>query len=405
MPKNTSSEMLDYTFGLVCLIFLILGFVTTRRRSRYPLPPGPPGSLIVGNAFQIPRTHSWITYSRLAEQYGKGALSMQIALLSLWPEKCMTFYIYFSTFILKSSQRRFVVAVVLQITHGRAVYDCQDPFVKIAEDVSNDFSELIKPGRFLVDSFPILRFTPGWFPGVQYKKIAKKVQERLHQAYDVPYSQIKEQMEFGTASPSAIVSWIEEHPNATPEEENMAKLAIGVFYTAVILQTVSALESLFLILAMYPDVQRKAQAEIDTLIGSDRLPNFNDRHPIPHSVMEDDVYMGYYIPAGATVIANSWAVLHDPYLYPDPFEVKPERYLQSGEGINPDPRAFAFGYGRRVCPGQPLAEDSLYIVAATVLATMNIDKAVGPDGLVLEPVVEYTGDLIRLALALSHPDT
>lgn len=59
----------------------------------------------------------------------------------------------------------------------------------------------------------------------------------------------------------------------------------------------------------------------------------------------------------------------------------------------------------RVCPGQPLAEDSLYIVAATVLATMNIDKAVGPDGLVLEPVVEYTGDLIRLALALSHPDT
>lgn len=39
-----------------------------------------------------------------------------------------------------------------------------------------------------------VRFTPGWFPGVQYKKIAKKVQERLHQAYDVPYSQIKEQM-------------------------------------------------------------------------------------------------------------------------------------------------------------------------------------------------------------------
>lgn len=104
------------------------------------------------------------------------------------------------------------------------------------------------------------------------------MQERLHQAYDVPHSQIKEQMEFGTASPSAIVSWIEEHPNATPEEINMAKLAIGVFYTAGGDTTVSALESLFMILAMYPDVQRKAQAEIDTLIGSDRLPNFNDRH-------------------------------------------------------------------------------------------------------------------------------
>ncbi|EED79025.1 predicted protein [Postia placenta Mad-698-R] len=365
MPKNTPSEMLDYTFGLVCLIFLILGFVTTRRRSRYSLPR---------SAWVA---HRWECVSDPQNAFMDNVLasSRAVCCIKLGRRRFLSSY----------SGLLVIPQISARIFAGEYMFKRHPPSILGDENIP-----------------PI---------GVQYKKIAKKVQERLHQAYDVPHSQIKEQMEFGTASPSAIVSWIEEHPNATPEEINMAKLAIGVFYTA--------LESLFMILAMYPDVQRKAQAEIDTLIGSDRLPNFNDRHrgglpqiaaldqlkipglAIPHSVMKDDVYMGYYIPAGATVIANSWAVLHDPYLYPDPFEVKPERDFQSGEGINPDPRAFAFGYGRRVCPGQPLAEDSLYIVAATVLATMNV----GPDGLVLEPVVEYTGDLIRLALALIHPDT
>ena len=41
--------------------------------------------------------------------------------------------------------------------------------------------------------------------------------------------------------------------------------------------------------------------------------------------------------------------MHDPELYPQPDEVKPERYLNktSDESLNPDPREFAFGYGRR----------------------------------------------------------
>lgn len=220
----------------------------------------------------------------------------------------------------------------------------------------------------------------------------------------------------GTALPSVTTSWIEDHPNPTPDEEDLARTSTATFYGAGGDTTVSALESLFLILTLYPDVQRKAQAEMDRVIGLDRLPNFNDRaqlpyldallkevhrwNPVlpiglPHSATKEDTYGGYHIPAGATVIANSWAVLHDPSLYPDPFDVKPERYLKSEEGINPDPRAFAFGYGRRVCPGQPLAEDSLYIVAAAVLATMSINKAVGPDGLLAESVVRYSGDIIN----------
>jgi len=190
------------------------------------------------------------------------------------------------------------------------------------------------------------------------------------------------------------------------------------FYAAGGDTTVSALASFFLIMVLYPDVQRKAQAELDNVLEPGCLPKFSDRSKlpyidalikeihrwnpvvptaIPHKLTQDDVYKGYHIPAGSTIIPNSWAVMHDPSLYPDPFSVVPERYLKEDGKLNPDPRLFAFGYGRRICPGQLLAEDTLFIVVAMVLATLNIDKAVNSDGLPMEPKVNYTGPTITHA--------
>lgn len=173
-------------------------------------------------------------------------------------------------------------------------------------------------------------------------------------------------------------------------------------------------------MVLYPEVQQKAQAELDSIIEPGRLPDSSDRprlpyndtlvqeiyrwNPVaplalPHKATEDDVYEGYHIPAGATVLANNWAIFHDPSLYPDPFNVVPERYLgQTTEHINPDPRTFAFGYGRRVCPGQSLAEDTIFSVVAAVLSIFSISKAIGPDGAPIEPEVSYTGG------SLSHPN-
>ena len=44
----------------------------------------------------------------------------------------------------------------------------------------------------------------------------------------------------------------------------------------------SALCSFFLAMLLYPDVQKKAQAELDRVVGNDRLPNFNDRERLPY---------------------------------------------------------------------------------------------------------------------------
>ena len=119
-----------------------------------------------------------------------------------------------------------------------------------------------------------------------------------------------------------------------------------------------------------PDVMKKAQEELDRVVGKKHLPDFTDRDnlpyvsalvkelfrwgpPLPVSVpkrtTQDDVYRGYFIPAGTTVIESIWAVFRDPNLYPDPETFNPDRFLKDGKVdpsvLNPEDRVF--GSGRR----------------------------------------------------------
>ena len=80
-------------------------------------------------------------------------------------------------------------------------------------------------------------------------------------------------------------------------------------------------------MATFPEVQKKAQAELDSVIGSSRLPEFSDRGSlpylnalvkelmrwhvvaptgVPHATVQDDAYNGWLIPEGSLVLANLW---------------------------------------------------------------------------------------------------
>lgn len=158
-------------------------------------------------------------------------------------------------------------------------------------------------------------------------------------------------------------------------------------------------------MTLFPEVQKRAQAEIHSVVGSDRLPSFADRpnlpyveavvkevfrwNPVaplgkglrrssgraliffccrvgvPHRLLEDDIYQGYLIPKGSVVISNIWYVtspirtpdkhlerlrniLHNPEVYSNPLQFDPSRHLpQAGKDASPDPRDFCFGFGRR----------------------------------------------------------
>lgn len=56
----------------------------------------------------------------------------------------------------------------------------------------------------------------------------------------------------------------------------------GCFLLTLTFETVSSMYSLFLALVLYPHVQRRAQAELDLVIGRDRLPTFDDRPHLPY---------------------------------------------------------------------------------------------------------------------------
>ena len=89
---------------------------------------------------------------------------------------------------------------------------------------------------------------------------------------------------------------------------------------------------------------------------------------IPHSLIQDDMYEGYLIPKGTMMFANTWAIHRDELEYYNPEEFIPERYMSKKfsvrnvveEGSDNNRRiTYGFGAGRRVCPGQRLAEYSL----------------------------------------------
>jgi len=138
---------------------------------------------------------------------------------------------------------------------------------------------------------------------------------------------------------------------------------------------------------------------------------------IPHVPTEDGYIGGHFVPKGALIIANLWyvrhdlkscrlflishrrAMLHDPALYPRPFEFDPERHIPGpGREVQYDPRKICFGYARRVCPGLALADASLFSCVVLSLAAFNIEKALDVNGIPIIPVHENTNGTIRYEL-------
>ncbi|EPT01788.1 CyP450 monooxygenase [Fomitopsis schrenkii] len=307
--------------------------------------------------------------------------------------------------------RWLVAAIVLQIAFGLTAGGSDDPFVlKMAETMEN-LSEVTAPGAYLVDSLPFLKHVPEWFPGAAFKIKGREVREFVARLEQDLYLVTLAQLERGETTSSFVADFLNGHRDATTEEKDFCREVATNFYGAGTDTTISAILSFILIMAQHPHIQRKAQEEIDAVVVG-RPPRCNDRqntpyleavlkevhrwHPVlpialPHQVLQEDVYAGYRIPAGCTVFANTWAIFHDPELYPLPNEVIPERYLGKTDGtLNPDPRDFAFGYGRRVCPGRVLAEDTLFIAAATLLASFNISNALPLKG----DKIAYTSGII-----------
>lgn len=94
---------------------------------------------------------------------------------------------------------------------------------------------------------------------------------------------------------------------------------------------------------------------------------------IPHAPTKDDYYRGYLIPAGTYVAGNLWAIHRNPNDFPEPDVFKPERYLKENQLPYPNAKGHnAFGWGRRTCSGQPLAEQGLSMAIVKMLWAFHL---------------------------------
>ncbi|PVG03918.1 cytochrome P450 [Serendipita vermifera] len=227
--------------------------------------------------------------------------------------------------------RYCIGAVITKLTYDYDMKQDNDPYVDLAEKVADNFSQSAAPGAWLVDIFPWMRYIPDWFPGAKFKRLAKEWKAMNELMLSMPYNQVKAQMAAGThrgSVTSRLLTLRDDEP-LTEEEENRIMWVLAGIYIGGADTTVSALTTFVLAMVLYPEVQRKAQEEIDRVIGTDRLPLMKDRpqlpyvealfkevlrwHPIaplgvPHRLTKEDTWNGYTLPAGSTIITNIWAM-------------------------------------------------------------------------------------------------
>ncbi|OQE34545.1 hypothetical protein PENCOP_c017G04051 [Penicillium coprophilum] len=285
-------------------------------------------------------------------------------------------------------------AFILNVTYGYHVGPSgEDPLVRPANLAVWRFAEAAVPGAWLVDFIPALKYVPEWMPGANFQRVAKEHLRTITRFAESPVAFTKSQIDRGKDRLCFVSTLLRQG-----EDEEIVKWSAAAMYGGGSDTTTAILEGFFLVMMLFPDVQHKAQAEMDELLSNPTLPSATDReslpyvnaivkeairwHPvapmgIPHKTDEDDMING--------------AFNNDPAIYPNPRELRPERFLSEPAAL--EPGDVSFGFGRRICPGRLIAETSIFLTIAHTLAVFEIKKPI-VNGQEIEPNVYCTPGLL-----------
>ncbi|KAI1794934.1 CyP450 monooxygenase [Ganoderma leucocontextum] len=312
--------------------------------------------------------------------------------------------------------------VILRAVYGIDISDADtnkatEEVVDIVGTVMDAFRTTSVPGAFLVEFVPVLRYVPAWFPGAGFQTRLVNWRAASARMVTLPYEKAKAAAAMNTGGISSTLVGAallgEGGVDGIPAEERefVIKNVACTSYAGGVDTSLATLLSFFLAMSLYPEAQKKAQAELDAVIGPNRLPSPADRAELPyinalmkeshrwqnavpmglpHAAVKDDEYNGYFIPAGATILPNVWGMLHDPDEYPNPDAFLPERFLNPDRSTNEkvrDPVTVVFGFGRRLCPGRYFAEQALFLNMSRVLYAFDITPPLDELGrrIVIEP--------------------
>ncbi|KAH9987348.1 cytochrome P450 [Russula vinacea] len=158
----------------------------------------------------------------------------------------------------------------------------------------------------------------------------------------------------------------------------------GTMYVGGAESSSSQMEWWMFAMLAYPETQARAHAELDAVVGRDRSPTLETYRPtgIATSIHWDDWYEGMFIPKGTICIPNVWHMNRDPELFGKNAEhFDPARYLDANGCLHVAPGLsdikeeghFTYGFGRRICVGRHMADNSLFINMAIMLWANRIE--------------------------------
>ncbi|KAF8178132.1 cytochrome P450 [Mycena galopus ATCC 62051] len=308
--------------------------------------------------------------------------------------------------------------VVMNVTYGLSARTPDSLYITEAEECLDIVNRGCMPGAFLVDLVPTLRN----FPLLSHHKAGREGYAKIQRLINRPFQYVQKQIENGTARPSLTLDCIENYSSlnemavSDEEKDHTIRWAAGCMYAAGGESTYATIMNFILACVHFPEVLKKAQAEVDSVVGVGRLPTLQDRPSLPYieatvkealrwrpalpvSIAREadkaDVYNGYFIPEKSLIVPNVWAIAQDHVSGIPTEHFAPERHMSEHvKTVATDPFRYAFGFGRRICPGRHLGENSVYLLLSAIVATMNITPAKDAAGRKILPDPEYTGGLV-----------
>ncbi|OQV00138.1 hypothetical protein CLAIMM_05676 [Cladophialophora immunda] len=262
-------------------------------------------------------------------------------------------------------------------------------------------------GLAVTDWWPFLRFILRRLPAgaIAFLKEVERLQHVESDLWDEQYQICRHRIESGHVRPSFCRDMIVTNTvKADFLSEKELKFNAGHAWAGASDTQFNTLWFFVKAMILYPECQKRAQEEIDGVVGGDRLPQWSDWHALgytrsvmketlrfypptitggmPHAVTKDDMYLGYIIPAGAGLVNNVWALNNR---VENPRKFDPMRHIEDSRGtmesaIQADASKrdhFTFGAGRRICPGTHVADRGLFIAMSRLLWAFDFESVAG----------------------------
>ncbi|EXJ84778.1 hypothetical protein A1O3_05450 [Capronia epimyces CBS 606.96] len=357
---------------------------------------------------------TWQRYRKVIHQHFMESIVMKDHLPLQQAEASQLLY----DFVLRPGQhmwhpKRYTNSIACGTIWGVRSPDIDTEHMKRLYELMENWSVVMEPGNTPpVDIFPALHYVPEAVFG-NWRSRAKNVGKAMNALYG--------DMLAGLEKRRAAVGPKYSFMDRVLDQKDKLELTRNqlCFLGGTMMEGASDTSSSIIIAAMqafakWPEVMRKAQKEIDSVMGEDRSPLWSDYASLPyvaatvketmrwrpvvplafpHAVDEEDWIDGFKIPKGSTIFINAWGMHHDERRFPNPDTFDPDHYKgitalasELAQASNPDDRDhYGYGSGRRLCPGIHLAERNLFLGIAKLLWAFDFAPGKDEHGNIVEP--------------------